>query len=538
MDHPRYFKILADLTHFYTDHRSSCHIFVNVDKMKVVNDLKLHITKLFNISNFDVRYMHHHLPDAEDIRILKDGDTVHLIKVNTDKERIELVENEQNCIQEKLVKKVKKKKKKSNKSNIGEPVDFFELTPNSTSSPNSKEEEVNSAPINGNVSHDLIEKVDYFETLEHKNKKRKLDEATPKMLRMNKTYHPLCRLEKTSNIVKTIIASKPSDGKKISNVTIDIIPFKANSESGNTTMQLEDKIGEEQQSFSAEAKMMICQTPQSNKDEEMQETPCINMEQDMQETPIIINKEQEICETPSNKDKEQVEEKEEVFVNTLNVNLSKSELTDISDFNTDSMMERTETNRKRKRVRKRKNSKRLESSSSEKEQPKVLLPFKPPNTQGKPSTHIKFDDIQDDIIFIDSSVSVCEQKNDEAEKTNIQSSTTISIAECNNTAEDVNNASNFSTPGKMQPLEPKPNDKIVFKRLKIGRDYSPILSESITGIVESFNGTEISLNIIEGASEFLMPGGKFNMTDQDEQHPQLKKTLEWAVLIEPIIKRN
>lgn len=75
------FKILTDLTHFFLDHRSACYTFVNTKTVKNILDLKLHISKMLNISNFYLQFKEHYLPETEDIQLLKEGDVIRVIKM-------------------------------------------------------------------------------------------------------------------------------------------------------------------------------------------------------------------------------------------------------------------------------------------------------------------------------------------------------------------------------------------------------------------------------------------------------------------------
>jgi len=76
-----HFRLKVDLSKFFYDARRSCWIFVDGMKIQQINHLKQHISKLFNIAEpfhlllNDTEY----LPPIEDVRILKENETILLV---------------------------------------------------------------------------------------------------------------------------------------------------------------------------------------------------------------------------------------------------------------------------------------------------------------------------------------------------------------------------------------------------------------------------------------------------------------------------
>ncbi|XP_011686965.1 PREDICTED: uncharacterized protein LOC105449430 [Wasmannia auropunctata] len=75
------FRLKVDLSNFFHDARRSCWIFVDGTKIQQVRHMKQHISKLFNIAEpfhlllNDTEY----LPPIEDVRILKENETILVI---------------------------------------------------------------------------------------------------------------------------------------------------------------------------------------------------------------------------------------------------------------------------------------------------------------------------------------------------------------------------------------------------------------------------------------------------------------------------
>ncbi|KAK2579512.1 hypothetical protein KPH14_010817 [Odynerus spinipes] len=75
------FRVKVDLSKFYHDARRSCWVFVDSTKISQISHIKQHITKLFNICEpyhlclNDTDY----LPPAEDVRIVKENETLVVI---------------------------------------------------------------------------------------------------------------------------------------------------------------------------------------------------------------------------------------------------------------------------------------------------------------------------------------------------------------------------------------------------------------------------------------------------------------------------
>lgn len=76
-----HFRLKVDLSKFFHDARRFCWIFVDGTKIKQVIHMKQHISKLFNIEEpfhlllNDTEY----LPPIEDVRILKENETILLV---------------------------------------------------------------------------------------------------------------------------------------------------------------------------------------------------------------------------------------------------------------------------------------------------------------------------------------------------------------------------------------------------------------------------------------------------------------------------
>lgn len=70
------FRLIVNLSHFFSDHRHRVRIFVNKD-IKTIQDLQNRITTVFNLTNFYLTSSsNEYLPPLEDVRILQNDETI------------------------------------------------------------------------------------------------------------------------------------------------------------------------------------------------------------------------------------------------------------------------------------------------------------------------------------------------------------------------------------------------------------------------------------------------------------------------------
>lgn len=70
------FRVTLFLQHFFSDQRGSCRVYIT-SHMKTIQDLQNHINDIFHLDkDFYLISNNLFLPNAEDVRILKEDDIV------------------------------------------------------------------------------------------------------------------------------------------------------------------------------------------------------------------------------------------------------------------------------------------------------------------------------------------------------------------------------------------------------------------------------------------------------------------------------
>lgn len=79
MKHP-HFRLKIDLSKFFHDARQFCWIFIDGTKIQQIFHIQQHISKLFSITEpFHLLLNSEYLPPTEDVRILKENETIQLV---------------------------------------------------------------------------------------------------------------------------------------------------------------------------------------------------------------------------------------------------------------------------------------------------------------------------------------------------------------------------------------------------------------------------------------------------------------------------